>query len=153
LKGRGRSILRNPLIAETMYKSEDIEKWASGLKRIYDECRTAGVKVGFETISMGFLVTFYRPKWEQGEGLEKGRQKTEKTDEGLDEGLNEGLKSLLEAVQDRPGIQAKDLVRVLGGRPLKTVERQVKTLIKAKRIERRGSRKTGGYYAIGESAG
>ena len=35
IKGDLRSILRNPLIAETMYKSSDIEKWASGLKRIY----------------------------------------------------------------------------------------------------------------------
>ena len=37
VEGDGYSILRNPLIAETMYKSEDIEKWASGLKRIYRE--------------------------------------------------------------------------------------------------------------------
>ena len=37
-KGDGYSILRNPLVAETMYMSADIEKWASGLKRIYDEC-------------------------------------------------------------------------------------------------------------------
>ena len=68
IKGGGYSILRNPLIAETMYKSEDIEKWASGLKRIYDECKAVGVKVEFKQVKTGFVVSFKRPKWEEGEG-------------------------------------------------------------------------------------
>ena len=33
-------------------------------------------------------------------------------------------------------------------RPIKTIERQVKTLIEKKLIERRGSKKTGGYYCL-----
>ncbi len=75
IKGGGYSILRNPLIAETMYKSEDIEKWASGLKRIYDECKLVGVKVEFKQVKTGFVVSFRRPKWEEGKGLEVGGQK------------------------------------------------------------------------------
>ncbi|HEN20457.1 MAG TPA: transcriptional regulator, partial [Desulfobacteraceae bacterium] len=55
IKGRGHSILRNPLIAETMFRSEDIEKWASGIKRIYDECTVAGVKVEFKRVKTGFV--------------------------------------------------------------------------------------------------
>src|SRR3989338_459822 len=66
IKGDGYSILRNPLIAETMYLSADIEKWASGLKRIY---------------------------WEEGEGLEKGGQKTvEKTREKVREKTREKVR-------------------------------------------------------------
>ncbi len=68
IAGDGYSILRNPLIAETMYMSEDIEKWASGLKRIYDECTAVGIKVEFKRVKTGFVVSFYRPKWEDGEG-------------------------------------------------------------------------------------
>ncbi len=52
---------RNPLIAETLYRSEDIEKWGSGLRRISEECKATGVKVAFEKIKSGFMVTFYRP--------------------------------------------------------------------------------------------
>src|SRR4030067_199039 len=48
ITGKERSILRNHLIAETLYKSKEIEKWGSGLKRIYGECRSNGVKVEFE---------------------------------------------------------------------------------------------------------
>ena len=66
--------------------------------------------------------------------------------EGLNEGLNEGLKSLLEAITKNPGIKAKELPAKLDNRPLKTIERQIKELIQMQLIDRRGSRKTGGYF-------
>ena len=75
IKGDGYSILRNPLVAETMYMSADIEKWASGLKRIYDECTAAGVKVEFKRVKTGFVVSLHLPKWEEGKGLAEGGQK------------------------------------------------------------------------------
>ena len=65
--------------------------------------------------------------------------------EGLSEGLNEGLKSLFAAIKDDSGIQAKDLAESLH-RPIKTVERQIKVLTDKSLIERRGSKKTGGYW-------
>lgn len=64
------------MIAETMYLSADIEKWASGLDRIYDECTAVGVTVEFKRVKTGFVVSFHRPKWEEGEGIEKGDQKS-----------------------------------------------------------------------------
>lgn len=137
IKGEERSILRNPLIAETIYKSKDIEKWGSGLKRIYDECRVNKVPVEFKVLKSGFLVVFRRKlEWVGRNG------------EGLSEGLSEGLKSLLEAIRDNPGIKAKDLNVVLERRPIKTIERQIKILVHNNLIERRGSRKTGGYYLV-----
>ena len=73
---------------------------------------------------------------------------TKISDQGLFEGLNEGLKSLYLVVRDNPGIKAKDTPLLLGGRHLKTIEGQIKELIEKKLIERRGSRKTGGYFAM-----
>ncbi|MEW5816335.1 MAG: ATP-binding protein [Spirochaetota bacterium] len=60
IKGKERSILRNPLIAETIYKSKEIEKWGSGLKRIYDECLINKMPVEFKVLKSGFLVVFHR---------------------------------------------------------------------------------------------
>ena len=74
-----------------------------------------------------------------GEGLNEGLNPES-------EGLNEGLKSLLEAVIKNPGIKAKELPSKLDNRPLKTIERQIKELIQMQLIDRRGSRKTGGYF-------
>jgi ATP-dependent DNA helicase RecG len=68
--------------------------------------------------------------------------------EGLNEGLNEGLKSLFAAIKNRPGIQAKNLTKALQGRPIKTIERQIKTLVNKKLVERKGSKKSGGYYLV-----
>jgi ATP-dependent DNA helicase RecG len=56
------SILRNPLIANILYLSEDAEKWGSGLRRIYEECQSEGVKVKFDVLKYGFSVVFYRSK-------------------------------------------------------------------------------------------
>jgi ATP-dependent DNA helicase RecG len=67
--------------------------------------------------------------------------------EGLNEGLSEGLKRLFKAIQENQGIQAKDLAERLG-RPIKTIERQIKTLTDKSLIERRGSKKTGGYWIV-----
>lgn len=54
------SILRNPLIANILYLSEDIEKWGSGLKRIYDVCKKNNVKVNFKLMQYGFSIVFER---------------------------------------------------------------------------------------------
>lgn len=62
--------------------------------------------------------------------------------------LNEGLTSLLTAIKNNLGIQANKLVALLDNRPLKTIERQLKTLIERHYIQRIGSKKTGGYVAI-----
>lgn len=77
---------------------------------------------------------------------------SEGLNEGLNdetEGLNEGLKSLLQAIKENPGLKAKVLSEKLNDRPIKTIDRQIKTLIDKQMIERRGSKKTGGYFLKG----
>ena len=59
IKGEG-SIPRNPLIANTLYLSKDIEKGDSGFRRITEVCAKADVKVKFEIRKNGFMVIFYR---------------------------------------------------------------------------------------------
>ena len=68
--GKERSILRNPLIGNTLFLSKDIERWGSGLKRIYDECNENNVKIKFEILKTGFLVIFYRKGQEIDKGVE-----------------------------------------------------------------------------------
>ena len=85
--------------------------------------------LNFEAKMGGILVTVYR-------------------NDELSEGLNEGLSLLLNAIINNPGIQAKDLSALLEKRPIKTIDRQIAELTKRKLIERKGSKKTGGYYAL-----
>ena len=60
IKKPEQSILRNPIIAECMYRTKDVEKWGSGLKRIHEACKENGVKVRFQRLKTGFAVGFMR---------------------------------------------------------------------------------------------
>lgn len=60
ISGRERPVRRNPLIAQTLYYSKNVESFGTGLKRIADACATAGCKFKFEVLKSGFVVVFYR---------------------------------------------------------------------------------------------
>ena len=60
IQGTQRPIRRNPLIADTLYYSKDMESFATGLKRIKDLCDESGVGVTFRSDVQGFTVIFNR---------------------------------------------------------------------------------------------
>jgi len=51
-------------------------------------------------------------------------------------------------IEKKSGVQTNNLSKLLEKRPIKTIEHQIKILINKDFIERRGSKKTGGYYLI-----
>jgi ATP-dependent DNA helicase RecG len=61
IDGTGRSIRRNPVLAQIMYYSKAIESFGTGLRKIAIECKGAGVRYSFELGKLGFSVIFYRP--------------------------------------------------------------------------------------------
>lgn len=63
---------------------------------------------------------------------------------GMAEAINEVIN---EAIRNEPGINKPRLVRLVG-KSRATVERAIVALVAAGKIEHRGSKKTGGYYAI-----
>jgi ATP-dependent DNA helicase RecG len=65
------SIQRNPLLANIMYYSKDIEHFGTGLKRIDDECKAADVRYEFKQMKRGFRVIFYRRPAHEGEVLDE----------------------------------------------------------------------------------
>lgn len=60
IENKAHSIFRNPLIAEILYKSQDVDSYASGIKRMYDECTKNNVKLDFREEKIGFTIIFYR---------------------------------------------------------------------------------------------
>ena len=78
IEGKEGSMPRNPLIANTLYLSKDIEKWGSGFKRIYEECQKENVKVEFEIKKNGFSVVFYRKTDEELYDLTQNNKNDEK---------------------------------------------------------------------------
>jgi predicted HTH transcriptional regulator len=56
-------------------------------------------------------------------------------------------KNIFELIKGAPGIQRKTLALTLGVTE-KTVSRYISELVSSRKIERRGSKKTGGYWAL-----
>jgi len=84
----------------------------------------------FKEIGQHFIVVFKR----------KPEEKV--TENG---GLSGGLKTVYDAIRKRGGIKAKYISLELG-MPLRTVERNISRLEEMDKVERKGSKKTGGYY-------
>ena len=70
IKGEGRSVHRNPLLARIMYYSKDIENFGTGLQRIANSCEKAGVRYEFVSDNYGFTVIFYRPPMWTSDNIE-----------------------------------------------------------------------------------
>ena len=60
IDGSEQSIHRNPLLAQILYYSKDIESFGTGLRRIITDCQEADVKVEFQKLKLGFNVIFER---------------------------------------------------------------------------------------------
>ncbi|MGM9880946.1 MAG: ATP-binding protein [Bacilli bacterium] len=54
------SKVRNPLILKTLFLSEDVESYSSGLKRVYSECEKNNINIDYVTGREGFTFIFKR---------------------------------------------------------------------------------------------
>ncbi len=139
IKGGERSVLRNPAIANALFLASDIERWGSGLKRIYDACHEAGVKVEFQPIKSGFLVVLHRV-----ENDDRGTVKDTVKDTVKE--LSEKEVKILKLLNDKPDTTAQ----ILSGRLKINLRNTKKYLLglKSKGILRRIGPDKGGHWEI-----
>lgn len=64
---------------------------------------------------------------------------------GIKEAVNGGVSALFEFIRNSPGLKTFQISKGLGI-PVRTLQRQLRGLMKQNRIEFRGSKKTGGYH-------
>ena len=132
------SIPRNPLIANILYLSEDIEKWGSGLKRIKEACDADAVPVRFEVLIYGFSVVFERRV--------PAEKEVEKVGVKVGEKVGENERRILELISENPHITYKELSLNIG-----IAEKNIYTNIeklKEKGLLRRIGPDKGGHWEI-----
>lgn len=145
IEGKEGSMPRNPLIANTLYLSKDIEKWGSGFKRIYDECQNENVKVEFKIKKNGFSVVFYRKTDEELYDLTQNEKNNSAS--GTENGTQIDTENLiLDILKRTPDITQKDLSEKTNI-SLRTVKRIIQQLKEKGIIERVGSDRKG-YWKI-----
>jgi ATP-dependent DNA helicase RecG len=129
------SILRNPLIANILYLSEDVEKWGSGLRRIYEECNSQDVKVEFDVLKYGFSVVFYRHKSEANLDDDVDTNRTQIGHKSDEEARREWI---LEYLKANKSIKSKDLIKKFGI-VKDTASRDLNILINKNKIIKKGA--------------
>lgn len=122
---------RNKLIATTFKEAGIIEKYGTGISRILKGCKNFGIeKPCFEETSNSFKVTLFKQK--------------------ITEGITEGIKNkddLLAYISATPALRSPQLSKNTNIH-VKTIERWLKQLKLERKVEYRGSKKTGGYFII-----
>ncbi|MDR1397166.1 MAG: putative DNA binding domain-containing protein [Desulfarculales bacterium] len=147
INGKERSKKRNPLLAQLMYYSKDIESFGTGLKRITEACDEASVKVEFEMLKLGFAVVFYRPD-------EKFITTKKMSDVVRTVVTNVALKkseqAVLEAIAKNSTITAEQLAAT-AKKSGRTVQRYLDSLQKKNLIRRVGSTKSGRWEIVADT--
>ncbi|MBI4980944.1 putative DNA binding domain-containing protein [Candidatus Woesearchaeota archaeon] len=129
------SILRNPLVANILYLSADIEKWGSGLRRIKEACDLDFVPVKFDVLKYGFSVIFERQEFAEAGMMKTGEKTREKTRE-----------KIIALIRENHSITSDEIARRLHLTE-KGVEWQLKKLKENDLIRRIGPDK-GGHWEV-----
>lgn len=130
-----RPVRRNPRIARILYYSKDIESFGTGLKRIADACKAAGVKYEFKMLKSGFVVCFYRSE----EKADKGPIKADKKPIDI-----ERKEIIFEFIESNGSISNKE-ARELLGLAESTTKRFLKEMVNEGDLSIMGERKARKY--------
>ena len=132
-----RPIRRNPKIARILYYSKDIESFGTGLKRIADACRNAGVRYEFQKKKTGFVVCFYRSSVTKEEQVDRLEDVFEKK---MSEIQNEAILRIMQYLNGNSEITTK-IGSEITGKSIAQVRRYLKILCDIGVIEKTKSTK------------
>ena len=131
-----------PVLADVMAQLDYMEKRGSGLKRICNETKALESykedrRPMFKSSPSQFMTIIY--------SMEYDGELNGQLNGTLSGTLNEKLRGVLDFIATTPGVQAQVLIDKLLI-PRDTLNKILKALMDRGLIERRGSKKTGGYY-------
>ncbi len=127
------AVRRNQLIASLLHRVNFVENMGTGINKITTLLKENG---NFDPIFE--FDSFYNLT------LKRNR----KLNDGLNDGLNERQRKVLNYIKQYQGIKAKQISDKLNI-PIATIDRYIKIFVEKNIIERRGSKKTGGYFVRG----
>ena len=121
-----------------------MEAWGRGITRIFSECESAGMPKPIFRVDPYFVTLIVKFKDSLSPRKEDGTI-NDTLNDTLSDTLNADELAIVKFIEATPGVQISDIMTFTGkSRP--TINRYVARLVELSKIERRGSRKTGGYY-------
>lgn len=132
---------RNRLIADTVFRSGDMEAYGTGIARIKSLCDEAGVRVEYARVPSGTKLVFHRNDAFAGEGGAIAQE------HGGSKVLSSSATRVLDTLAQRPGHTAASLADELG-MSARQAQRALKELRDGGCIEREGSDKSGTWVIL-----
>ena len=115
-----------------------MEVWGRGISSIFAECEKAGMPKPEFRIDPLFVTLIVRFK---------DSLSPRKVDGTINDMLNADELAIVQYIVEHPSTQVSDIM-TFTGKSMRTVKRHIARLVEFSIVERRGSRKTGGYYSI-----
>ena len=131
------SVLRHELIAKTLYLCHDIESCGSGFKRVFNACKEADVKYGYDKMPYGFSFIFFRNALSKSDPANH-----ENSGNSRPYGFTPSEAAVYELLRIQPNLTRRELADRIG-KTMKTVQRAMDGLRDKQLIERIGTAKTG----------
>ncbi len=128
---------KNKLLADIFYKAGYIESWGRGTLKIMYECEKANIPEPLFYEEHGVVKISFKLSIKSNEEINGTLNGT----------LNSTQQKVFNTIKSNPNIKAKEIATLLDI-PRDTLNKQLKFLIKNGIIERRGSKKAGGYWNI-----
>lgn len=141
-KNKIKSMPRNKVILNTLYKSKDVEVFGSGFRKVYSFCEKSGNKVLFNSENGGFSFVFFRGTSEDyniSNVIDNVDVKKSKSKLATDI-------SVYMLLKEDPTQKREDLAEKTG-KTTRTIQRALDKLSNEGKIKRIGSNKTG-YWEV-----
>lgn len=139
LDGKKKAIRRNKLITSVLYYSDDMETFATGLKRIKDLCDNAGCKVEFRSETDDFIVIFYRNLREEWNASDDSHNSnTKKLPRDYQETDKTSAEKIKDMMRNNPTISATEIAKEVG-LSLSGVQYHIKKMKASGELERIGA--------------
>lgn len=162
VKQRIKSMPRNKVILNTLYKSKDVEIFGSGFRKVYAFCEKEKIRTSFDSDNGGFAFTFFRGAGNSNSGPALGYEierdyhgslvKESVTSYSTDRKKKEEPASAQPKVPTDVAVygllmedptQTREMLALRTGKTVRTIQRALDKLVSEDRIKRIGSNRAG----------
>ncbi len=139
----------NLRIAQVLYFSKYIEQWGTGVRRMMDICREAGVPdPEYKSDGYNVTITFWKASQKGDDTTQKDDVTSQKTSQKASQkSLNASQKAILDMALENPNITTSELASRLGI-DRRNVQENMKKLQQLGLLRREGGRKSGRWVVM-----